>query len=93
MIRKTALFVALITAALTTLPALAHRHRYVNYRPHHVYRRPAPTVYVQPYYCQLPCCYYPAPTYVEYVDYRDPNVALVQDGMNLFFNAISCSRR
>ena len=91
MIRKIACSLAVIAALMGAQPARAHRC--VSYRPHRVYRRPAPTVYVQPYCCTLPCCYYPAPTYVEYVDYRDPEVAIMQDGINLFFNAISCSRR
>ena len=96
MIRKTALFAAVSAALLVAQPAEARRCRpFVRMS---VCSAP---VHVQPYY-QQPCVnycypqpwgYYPVQPCVRYVDCREPEVAFMQDGMNLFFNAISYSRR
>lgn len=85
----------LAIASITQLEARWHANINFGYnRPRHVYR----PIYIQepmyyPTYCYpyAPVQYYP--TYpqpvVQYVDNRDPEVAMMQDGFNMMFDTMS----
>ncbi len=89
----------LAIASITQLEARWHANINFGYnRPRRVYR----PVYVQepvyyPTYCHpyTPVQYYPVyqQPVVEYVDNRKPEVAMMQDGFNVMFDAISRSSR
>ncbi len=97
--KKTLFIVSGLLAIASTTQLEARWHANVNFgynRPRRAYR----PVYVQepvyyPTYCYpyAPVQYYPAyaQPVVQYVDNRDPEVAMIQDGFNMMFDTISRS--
>ncbi len=89
----------LAMASITQLEARWHANINFGYhRPRHVYRSYRPVyvqepVYYPTYYPYTPVQYYPVyqQPVVEYVD--EPEVAMMQDGFNMMFDAISHSSK
>lgn len=93
--KRTLFLAAGVCALALTIPAQAHWNFNIDFgcRPH-VYVRPRPVYYVQePIYCApayyTPCYPVYQPAVVHYVDHRAPEVAIMQDGFNMMFNAMS----
>ncbi len=101
--KKTLLIVSglLAMASISQLEARWHANFNFGYHgPRRVYRpvyiqEPVYQTYCHPYTPVQYCPVYPQPVveYVEYVDNREPEVAIMQDGVNMMFDAISRSSR